>query len=105
MFAVVQVGSSQYKVAEGDVIKTARVEGDAGKSVTLDQVLIYVHDKDIRIGKPFLKDVKVTAKVVAHTLDDKKVAFKFRCRKGVAKKHGHRQQLTALNISKIDASK
>ena len=103
MFAVIQVGSNQYKVSEGDVIEANRLENEEGKTLTLDQVLIYVHDKDIRIGKPFLKDVKVTAKVVAHTLDDKKVAFKFRCRKGVAKKHGHRQQLTALNISKIDA--
>ena len=103
MFAVIQVGGNQYKVSEGDVIEANRLESEEGKTLTLDQVLMYAHDKDVRIGRPYLKDVEVTAKVVAHTLDDKKIAFKFRCRKGIAKKHGHRQQLTALNISKIDA--
>ncbi len=101
MYAIIQVGSSQFKVAEGDVINVDRLKDDAGKGVTLDKVLMYAKDKDIRIGQPYLKDVKISAKVVNHPLADKVIAFKYRRRKDSCTKNGHRQKLTALNIEKI----
>ncbi len=103
MYAVVQVGSSQYKVSEGDLIESNRMDGEKGKNVTLDKVLLYANGSDIRIGQPFLKDVKVTAKVMDHTRGEKLIAFKFKRRKGYKKKKGHRQKLTVLNITKIAA--
>lgn len=103
MFAVVQIGSDQYKVSEGDVIAADRFQDDAGKSVTLDKVLVFSKGSDVRIGQPYLKEVKVQAKVVRHLLDDKVVAFKYRRRKDSASKIGHRQKLTALSIEKISA--
>ena len=103
MYAIVQVGSSQVKVAEGDTIDAHRIKEDAGKSITLDKILLFAKGSDIRIGQPYLKDVKVTAKVVEHHSDDKVVAFKYRHRKNSARKTGHRQKLTALNITKISA--
>ena len=101
MYAVVQVGSTQYKVSEGDTIETNRLESEKGKNVTLDKVLLYVDGQDIRIGQPFLKEAKVTAKVLEHPLAKKVIAFKFRRRKNYSKKIGHRQRLTLLNITKI----
>ncbi len=101
MFAVVQVGSFQYKVSEGDTITANRLEGEAGKKIALDKVLFFVNGSDIRVGQPFLKEVKVEAEVLEHTLGEKKIAFKFRRRKRYAKTHGSRQQLTALNITRI----
>ena len=62
---------------------------------------MFAKGSDIRIGQPYLKDVKVTAKVVQHHSDDKVVAYKYRKRKNSASKVGHRQKLTALNITKI----
>ncbi|MCA9393376.1 MAG: 50S ribosomal protein L21 [Candidatus Omnitrophica bacterium] len=103
MFAVVQIGSDQFKVSEGDLIAADRMTDEEGKSVTLDKVLVFAKGADIRIGKPFLKEVKVQAKVVSHVLDDKVTAFKYRNRKDSASKIGHRQQLTALSIEKITA--
>ena len=103
MYAIIQVGSSQIKVSEGDVIDAHRIKEEAGKDVTLDKVLLFAKGSDIRIGQPYLKDVQVTAKVVAHYADDKVVAFKYRKRKNSAQKIGHRQKLTALNITKISA--
>jgi large subunit ribosomal protein L21 len=105
MFAVIQVGSFQFKVAEGDVINVSRVKNQEGKSVTLDKVLMFSKGSDIRIGQPFLKDVKVTAKVEKHLLNDKVIAFKYRRRKQSATKIGHRQKLTTLNITKISTGK
>ena len=101
MFAVVQIGSSQYKISEGDVIEANRLTDEAGKDIVLDKILFYSNGNDVRIGQPYLKDVQVTAKVVGDRLGEKLVAFKFRRRKNYAKKKGHRQKLTALNITKI----
>ena len=103
MYAVIQIGSSQIKVSEGDVINAHRIKEKAGKNVTLDKVLLFAKAADIRVGQPYLKDVKVTAKVIQHVLDDKVIAFKYRLRKNSARKSGHRQKLTALNITKISA--
>lgn len=103
MYAVVKVGSYQYKVSEGDEIQPNRLKEKEGKSMNLDKVLLYTSGHDIRIGQPFLKDVSVTAQVVTHTLDEKKIAFKYRKRKDSCRKIGHRQKLTVLSITKITA--
>lgn len=103
MYTIVQVGSSQYKISEGDTIHVKRLEAEEGKTITLDQVLLFDNDTDVRVGQPYLKNVKVTAKVIKHSLGEKTIAFKFRRRKGYAKTRGFRAQLTELNISKINA--
>ncbi len=101
MFAVVQVGSLQYKVAEGDTIETQKLDGEKGSKVTLDQVLIYSDGKDVRIGQPHVKGVSVAAEVVSQVLGEKLISFKYRRRKTSSWKKGHRQQLTSLKITKI----
>ena len=101
MYAVIKVGSSQYKISEGDTINVARSTQEKGDSVTLDKILLFFDGSDIRVGQPFVKGVHVAAKVVRHFLDEKKITFKFRKRKESKTTRGHRQQLTALNITKI----
>lgn len=103
MYAVVQIGGTQYKVAEGDVIRTTRLKDDAGSQITLDQVLLFSNGSEVRVGQPFLKDVTITAQVQRHMLGTKVLAFKFRRRKDSSTLRGHRQKLTVLNISKIAA--
>ena len=101
MFAVIQLGSYQYKVSEGDVIETNRLEGNKEGKLQVEGVLLFADGSDIRVGQPFLKDVKVEAKIIDHTLDEKRIAFKYRRRKDYSFKKGHRQKLTALSITKI----
>lgn len=103
MYVVVQVGSEQYKVAEGDTIEAKRLEGTVGEKMELENVLMYANDDDIRIGQPYLKDVKVSAKLVNHTKGKKTLAVKYRIRKNSSTRVGHREKLTALNILKISA--
>lgn len=103
MYAVVQVGSVQYKVAEGDVIKTDRVDGETGSEVVLEKVLLFAKGTDIRVGQPFLSDVKVSATIQAHPRAPKVVAFKYRRRKDWSVKTGHRRNLTTLSVTKISA--
>jgi large subunit ribosomal protein L21 len=103
MYAVVKIGSLQYKVAEGETVHAFRLGDDEGKGITLDKVLLYANGSDIRVGQPYLKDVKVTATVARHFKDDKVMSFQFKKRKGVRVKKGYRQALTAINITKISA--
>ena len=103
MYAIVAVGHAQYKVSEGDTIETNQFPAEEGKNITLDKVLMFAHDSDIRVGQPYLPGVKVTAKVLDRHLGPKLVAFKFKKRKDSAKKIGHRQKLISLNITKITA--
>lgn len=103
MYAVVQIGSQQFKVSEGDVIDSVKTDVEAGKDLTLDKVLLLADGKDVRVGQPYLKGVKVTANVVKHDKSKKVIAFKYRRRKDSATKIGSRQFISTLNIKKIAA--
>ena len=99
MFAVIQTGGKQYKVANGDVIRVEKLAGEAGGSVVLDQVLM-VGEK---IGAPLVAGAKVTAEVVAQARGPKLIVFKKRRRQSSRRKNGHRQDLTILRITDITA--
>ena len=103
MYAVIKIGSSQFKVSEGDTIEAPSLKQEEGKAFDVEKILLFAKGTDIRIGQPYLKDVQVKAKVVKHLKGPKVTAFKRRRRKDSASKKGHRQKLTALNISKITA--
>lgn len=103
MYAVVQIGNSQYKVAEGDTINTHRLSEELGKKVTFDKVVLVAKDKDIRVGQPYVKGAKVTAEVIDHVKGKKVTTLKYLSTKDSSRKSGNRAKLTALNITKIDA--
>jgi large subunit ribosomal protein L21 len=97
MFAVIKTGGKQYRVAKDDVILVEKLDGEAGSSVTLDQVLM-VGDK---IGSPVVDGASVTATVVEQTRGDKIIVFKKKRRQNYRRKNGHRQHLTVLRITDI----
>ena len=101
MFAVVQVGNSQFKVSEGDVIKANRLDYEKGQSIILDKVLLYSDGTNVKLGTPYLKDVEVKAEVLNQMRAPKVIAYKYRKRKDSARTHGHRQDLTTVKIAKI----
>lgn len=103
MYAVIQLGSDQYKVAEGDTILADQISGKEGDKVAIEKVLLFAKGSDIRIGQPFLKDVKITAKIADQTKASKVTAFRYRRRKDSQKKIGHRQKYTSVHIAKIAA--
>jgi len=103
MYVIVQLGSHQYKVSEGDIIDAEKIDAKEDKSITIDQVLLYAKGQTVKVGQPYLTDVKVTARVVGDKKDKKVVSFKYRKRKDTSWKKGHRQKKTTLSITKIDA--
>ncbi|WP_308911753.1 50S ribosomal protein L21 [Pseudokordiimonas caeni] len=101
MFAVVKTGGKQYRVAEGDVIKVEKLAGDAGATITLDEVLMVGDDKGVKVGEPTLKGANVTATVLEQKKDKKIIVFKKKRRQNYRRKRGHRQEITVLRITGI----
>jgi large subunit ribosomal protein L21 len=103
MYAVIQTGGKQYRVAEGDTLKVEKLSADAGASVEIDKVLMVADGEDVKVGKPYLDGGKVTATVKAHGRGQKVKIIKFRRRKQHMKRQGHRQWFTELEITGINA--
>jgi len=101
MYAVIDVGSFQFKVAEGDIIDAPSMDIEAGKTLDIDKVLLVADGENVKVGTPYVAGAKVSFEVVRHLRDDKDISFFFRKRKDVRKTIGHRQELTALKVSKI----
>jgi len=100
MYAVIQTGGKQYRVAQGDKVRVEKLIGNVGDTVTFDKVLLVGGDT-LKVGQPTVAGAKVEAKIVAQDRDKKIIIFKFRRRKNYHRKSGHRQPFTALEITAI----
>jgi large subunit ribosomal protein L21 len=101
MYAVIETGGKQYRVAQGDVIEVEKLEAIEGAEVALDRVLMVADGEQVKIGTPMLAGAKVTAKVRAHGRADKIRIFKLRRRKNYRRTQGHRQYYTQIEITGI----
>ena len=101
MFAVVDILGQQFKVSENAQYFVPKLSEEPEKSVTFNNVLMFVDESGTKIGSPYVDGVKVDAKVIGHLKDDKVIVFKKKRRTGYDKKNGHRQQLTKIEITKI----
>lgn len=100
MFAVIKTGGKQYKVQEGDTLSVEKLEhGD--NNVIFDQVLLWVNEKDVKVGKPLVSGAKVEAKVLEDGKGKKKMVFRYKNKTRRRKKKGHRQPYTKVQITKI----
>lgn len=103
MYAVLETGGKQYRVAAGDTLEVERLGVEVGQPVTFDRVLLVNHDGQVRIGAPVLDGAKVVGDVVEHKRGDKVIVWKMKRRKGYHKKQGHRQELTVVQVKEIQA--
>ncbi|MCL2169308.1 MAG: 50S ribosomal protein L21 [Defluviitaleaceae bacterium] len=99
MYAIIETGGKQYKVAQGDTIKVEKLEANEGDKFTFDKVL-FVSGK---AGAPYVAGATVEASVLEQGKHKKVIAFKYKPKKGYRKKKGHRQPFTALKIETINA--
>jgi large subunit ribosomal protein L21 len=104
MYAVIKTGGKQYKVAKDDVILVEKLEVEAGKEIALDHVLMIGDGANVTIGAPTVKGATVSATVVDQTKGDKVIIFKKNRRHNYRRKRGHRQKLTVLKITNIQAA-
>jgi len=103
MYAVIQTGGKQYRVAEGDTLRIEKLAADEGATVEIDKVLMVADGDNVRVGQPFIEGGKITATVNAHGRGKKVMILKFRRRKHHMKHQGHRQWFTELTITGISA--
>lgn len=101
MYAVIETGGKQYKVREGDTVDVELVDGDAGDTVEIGQVLMVAGDDGVTIGTPTVEGATVQASIVDEVKGDKVVVFKYKPKIRYRRKTGHRQKYTRLQIDRI----
>ncbi|MDH3691320.1 MAG: 50S ribosomal protein L21 [Gammaproteobacteria bacterium] len=101
MYAVIETGGKQFRVAIGDKLKVETIPADAGATVELEKVLMIADGDKVEVGTPHLDGTKVLATVVSHGRGEKIRVFKMRRRKNYRRSQGHRQAFTELEITGI----
>lgn len=102
MYAILELGGKQYKVAPKDVIEVNKLNVEQKAQITLDKVLLVADGKKVEIGQPYVKGASVEAEVLQDTKGKKVIVYKYLRRKDSHKKTGHRQKLTKVLIKKIN---
>lgn len=101
MYAIIESCGKQYKVAEGDVVFFEKLDAEEGKKVSFDKVVLVSDDKNIEVGAPYVKGVKVEGKVLANGKAKKIIVYKYKAKKNYRRTQGHRQPYTKVEITSI----
>ena len=101
MFAVFESGGKQHRVAEGEVVRLERLDGQPGEQVVFDRVLMIADGDDVAIGKPLIEGGQVAGEVVEQGRGRKITVIKFKRRKNYMRRKGHRQFYTDVRITAI----
>jgi large subunit ribosomal protein L21 len=102
-YAIIETGGKQYRVSVGDRISVERLAADESEEITIDRVLLLGGDGDTKVGTPVVEGATVTAKIDDHFRGEKLHVFKYKPKKRYRRKIGHRQALTHLTITGINA--
>ncbi len=105
MYAVIETGGKQYKVAKNDIIAVEKLKVKDGGEVKLSSVLLAKDGNSVQVGNPYVKGAHVVLESLGLSRMGKVVAFKYKKRKSEKKKIGHRQNMTMLKVKEIEISK
>jgi large subunit ribosomal protein L21 len=103
MYAVIQTGGKQYRVAEGETLRVEKLSANTGDKLSFSPLLFADDGGNVQIGKPNVSGIHVEAEVLGQGLGDKILIYKYKRRKSYRRKTGHRQPFTALKIVSIRA--
>ncbi len=101
MYAIIETGGKQYKVAEGDIITVEKLDVEAGAEYIFDKVILVSKDGKAKVGAPYVDKAKVKAEVIGDGKAKKVIVYKYKSKKGFHKKKGHRQPFTKLKITSL----
>ena len=99
MKAIIETGGKQYSVEEGKVLYIEKIDANQGDTYVFENVLML----DGKVGTPYVKGAKVTAKVEKHGKTKKVLVYKYNAKKQYRKLQGHRQPYTKVEITKIES--
>ena len=102
MFAIVETGGFQYRIAPGEEIEVPIIPADVGDEVTLPRILVWDGDGTLEVGRPTVENASAKAEVLAHGRGPKVLVQKFKRRKNYRRLLGHRTPYTRLRILSID---
>ncbi len=103
MKAVIETGGKQYVVSVGDEIYIEKLSVNDGDKVVFDKVLSVGEEGKVKFGNPLVSGAKVEGKLVKHGKAKKITVFTYRPKKGSARKLGHRQPYSKIEITAINA--
>jgi len=104
MYVIVETGGKQYRLAQGDMVRVERLEGDEGSQVVIDSVLAASTDEGLKVGRPRLEGARVVGTILKQGRGPKIRIYKFKRRKGYRRTKGHRQEFTEIRIDQIALS-
>ena len=103
MYAVIETGGKQYRVAPGQTLEVELLPAGPGEIVTLDRVLLVSADGRTLVGQPTVNGAQVVGTVSREGRGDKIIVFRYKSKKRYRRKTGHRQDYTYLTITDIQA--
>jgi large subunit ribosomal protein L21 len=101
MYAVIETGGKQYRVAPGETIEVETIAGEVGANVEFDRVLAISNDSNELVVGDALKTARVRARIAAQGRGDKVLVFKFKRKKQYKRTIGHRQNFTQVQVQEI----
>jgi len=101
IYAIIEIGGKQYKVAPKQTIEIERLDVPEGDIVELDKVLFIGGDKDTLVGNPIIKGAKVVATSLGEAKGEKVIVFKYKSKVRYRNKGGHRQTYTKILVNEI----
>jgi len=101
MYAVIETGGKQYRVAPGDLVKVETLPGDVGAEIELGRVLAVVNDANEVSAGTAVAGARVKGTISEHGRGDKVIVFKFKRKKQYKRTIGHRQNYTQVKVSEI----
>jgi large subunit ribosomal protein L21 len=102
-YAVIKTGGKQYRVSPGDLLVIEKLDGPPGAELTFTEVLAATRGGSLQVGTPILTGARVTAKVIKQGRGKKILVFKKKRRKNYRRRQGHRQYLTTVQVTGIEA--
>jgi len=103
VYAIVESGGKQYKMAVGETHRLERLDGNEGDTIEFNKVLLIQGDKSLRVGTPYVEEAAVIGEILDQNRGKKIIIFKKKRRKGYQRTQGHRQSETRVKIQEIKA--
>ena len=105
LYAIVLSGGKQVRVEQEQVVKLEKLPGEPGTAIELDRVLLVGGDGvETRIGQPFVAEARVKGTIVSQGRTRKVLVFRYKAKKNIRKRRGHRQPFTRVRIDEIQVS-
>jgi large subunit ribosomal protein L21 len=101
MYAIFRALGKQFRAEKGKTVRVPLMDAEPGSMVTFDEVLLSSDGETIRAGTPLIKGAKVVAEVVGDGKEPKIYVWRFKRRKNVRRKTGHRQKFTEVRITDV----